>query len=433
MITVRNIILFSLLSQCTTSDFNGHQQVTIAKNNLGMKLVVDGEDFMINGMNWDYYPIGTNYTYNLWDQPDDFIRTALNSEMLLLKNMGVNAVRLHSDVPPNWIDYIYRKFGIYTVLNHTFGRYGLNIEGELVTNTDYADLRTRELLLSEVKDLAEAYKGTAGLLLYLLGNENNYGLFWEGAETEDFPVSDSLSEHRARPLYSLFNEAAIAMKAIDPAHPVAICNGDLQFLDIIAEECRDIDILGTNMYRGVSFYDVLKHEDAFQKVKDDLDIPILFTELGADAFNAIEKTEDQLSQAYYLLANWNEIYTHAAGMGNAGNAIGGFTFQFSDGWWKYKQTKNLEVHDTNASWNNGGYQYDYVQGENNMNEEWFGICAKGETDKKGHYPLYPRAAFYALKEIHTLNPYAEDVNLETVNEHFLRIQLVDALQKATHQ
>jgi hypothetical protein len=33
--------------------------VSVVSNDKGMKLVVDGKDFMINGMNWDYYPIGT--------------------------------------------------------------------------------------------------------------------------------------------------------------------------------------------------------------------------------------------------------------------------------------------------------------------------------------------------------------------------------------
>jgi hypothetical protein len=43
-------------------------------NDKGMKLVVDGKDFMVNGMNWDYYPIGTNFNYSLWKQPDDVIK-----------------------------------------------------------------------------------------------------------------------------------------------------------------------------------------------------------------------------------------------------------------------------------------------------------------------------------------------------------------------
>ena len=34
-----------------------------------------------------------------------------------------------------------------------------------------------------------------------------------------------------------------------------------------------------------------------------------------------------------------------------------------------------------------------------MNEEWFGICAKGDADKNGLYNLYPRVAYYALKRL----------------------------------
>ena len=85
-------------------------------------------------------------------------------------------------------------------------------------------------------------------------------------------------------------------------------------------------------------------------------------------------------QAYFDVENWKDIYQNAAGLGKAGNSIGGFTFQFSDGWWKFGQTKNLDVHDNNASWPNGGYYMDLEPGQNNMNEEWFGICAKGQTD-----------------------------------------------------
>jgi beta-galactosidase/beta-glucuronidase len=268
-----------------------------------------------------------------------------------------------------------------------------------VPNTEYSDPRVRELLLAEVTQMVNEYKDTPGLLLYLLGNENNYGLFWEGAETENIPVQDRKSTKRATAMYKLFNEATVAMKAADKSHPVAICNGDLLFLEIIKTECKDIDILGTNMYRGVSF------GDAFERVKNELNKPILFTEFGADAFNARDNAEDQQSQAYYMVGNWKEIYENAAGLGKAGNSLGGFTFQFSDGWWKFGQTSNLSVHDDNASWSNGGYQYDYDAGENNMNEEWFGICAKGPTSPRGLYSLYPRAAYYALKEVHTLNPY----------------------------
>ena len=425
---MKNNFLRLVLFLLTTTVFAQADQVKVAQNDDGMRLVVNGEDFMINGMNWDYFPIGTNYSYSLWKQSDDVIKAALDAEMGLLKNMGVNAVRMYTGVQPKWIKYIYENYGIYTMLNHSFGRYGLTIDGAWVAVTDYRDPATQELLLSEATKLVEEYKDTPGLLLFLLGNENNYGLFWAGAETEDFPDEEDkkreVGEKRGRPMYKLMNDAAVKMKEIDSSHPVAICNGDMLFIDIIAEECKDVDIYGVNMYRGVTF------TDAFDTVKEKLNKPVMLTEFGADAFNAIENQEDQKSQAFYMVNNWKDIYQNAAGQGKAGNAIGGFTFQFSDGWWKYGQTKNLDVHDNNASWANGGYYIDLAPGENNMNEEWFGICAKGPTNTRGLYDLYPRAAYYALKEVHQLNPYEEGVNAEFVENHFNNVNLMDAVLRA---
>lgn len=420
---MRKIIL-SLIFCYSFTIYAQTEKVVIENNDSGMKLKVDGKDFMVNGMNWDYFPIGTNYSYSLWNQSDEFIRQALDDEMGLLQNMGVNSIRVYTGIPKKWIEYIYENYGIYTMLNHSFGRYGLTIDGVWKPNTEYSDAKTSELLLKEVKQLATEYKDTKGLLLFLLGNENNYGLFWDGAETEDIPVQDRKSTVRARAMYKLFNEATRAMKAIDSNHPIAICNGDLLFLDIIAEECKDVDIFGTNVYRGVSFGDL------FERVKKEYGKPVLFTEFGADAFNVLSNQEDQNAQAFYLKGNWKEIYENAAGLGKTGNSIGGYTFQFSDGWWKYGQTKNLDVHDSNASWSNGGYQKDFVEGQNNMNEEWFGICAKGPTNEKGHYQLYPRAAYYVLKDIHKLNPFREGVNKQVVNTHFTEANLMDAALRA---
>ena len=418
-------IFFSLLFWCYSFTIYAQAVVTIDKDKSGLKLKVNGKDFMVNGMNWDYYPIGTNYTYSLWKQPENIIQQALDEEMTLLKNMGVNAIRVYTGIPKKWIEYIYANYGIYTMLNHTFGRYGLSLSGTWVANTEYADATTRIELLNEVKQLASDYKDTKGLLLFLLGNENNYGLVWEGAETENIPVKEKKStvRKRARALYKLFNEAAIAMKTIDNSHPIALCNGDLQYLDLIIKECPDVDIFGTNIYRGKSFGDV------FEKVKKKYCKPVLFTEFGSDALNALTNLEDQNAQAAILKENWKEIYENAAGVGKSGNCIGGFTFQFSDGWWKAGQTKNLDIHDSTASWVNGGYGFDFVKGKNNMNEEWFGICAKGPTDAKGLYRLQPRSAYYILQKVHQMNPYSNAKSLNEIKYHFDKIQIIDASQK----
>lgn len=400
------------------------QSIQVANSHNGVKLEVNGKPFMINGMNWDYYPVGTNYSYSLWNQPDDVIRAALDSEMSLLKYMGVNAIRQYSGVPPKWVQYIYEKYGIYTMINHSFGRYGLTINGTWKPNTDYSDPEVHKLLMKEIDEFIHTYKGTPGVLMYLLGNENNYGLFWEGAETENIPVEERKSTIQAKFMYQLFNEAAVKIKYMDSSCPVAICNGDLLFLDIIAKECQDVDILGINCYRGKSFGDL------FSRVKAEYGKPVLFTEFGSDAFNAITKCEAQKEQADILLGNWQEIYLNAAGVGNSNNCIGGFTFQFSDGWWKYGQTSNLDKHDSNASWSNGGYLFDYIPGENNMNEEWFGICAKGTADSRGLYELYPRAAYYALKEVHKINPYAQSATAASIIQQFQGINTMGAVLSA---
>jgi len=421
---MKKIIFLLALFGCSISFFAQGDNVQIDKNSVGLKLKVNGQDLIINGMNWDYFPIGTNFNYSLWKQPDNIIQKALDDEMALLKNMGVNTIRVYSGIPKKWIEYIYTNYGIYTMLNHTFGRYGLTLNGTWVVNTEYSDASTQNLLLQETKQMAIDYKDTKGLLLFLLGNENNYGLFWDGAETENIPMEDRKSTARARHLYKLFNEATLAMKAIDNSHPIAICNGDLLFLDLIAKECTEVDILGINAYRGISFGNV------FERVKNEYGKPVLFTEFGSDAFNAVSNEEDQNAQASILKGNWKEIYENAAGVGKSGNCIGGFTFQFSDGWWKYGQTKNLEVHDSNASWANGGYSFDFLKGENNMNEEWFGICAKGPTNGNGTYQLYPRSAYYVLKDVHQLNPFTNGKSLNEIQNHFDKIQILDATLRA---
>ncbi len=175
-------------------------------------------------------------------------------------------------------------------------------------------------------------------------------------------------------------------------------------------------MFGANVYRGISF------RDLFEEVNDKLGVPVMFTEFGADAWNAKEMREDQITQARYLLGQWEEIYANSSGKGLVGNSIGGLTFQWSDGWWKFRQEEFLDVHDTNASWANDAYPEDYVEGSNNMNEEWWGVTAKGPTDARGLYNLYPRAAFYALQSAYTLDPYGPGVDRAAIYAHFDAIQ-----------
>jgi hypothetical protein len=399
------------------------ETVRVVHDDSGWRLQVDGRAFFVRGMNWDYIPIGQNYAYDLFQQPEDVIIAALDREMTLLAGLGVNAIRVYSGIPPRWVRYIHDRYGIYCIINHTVGRYGYSLDGVWRASVDYSAPRMRAALAADVASMVNTYKDCAGVLMYLLGNENNYGLSWSSFEIEALPKGER-DAARAKHLYSLFGEIARATKAADPGVPVAIANGDVQYIDLIATECKGLDIFGTNVYRGIS------SRDLFQVVRDKLGLPMMYTEFGSDAFNARELREDQATQARYLIGQWREIYEKSAGHGQEGNAIGGCVFQWSDGWWKHMQEERLDVHDTNASWPNGGYTEDYVQGENNMNEEWWGICAKSPPDSRGLYDLFPRAAYFALRRVFALDPYAATTTNDVIRAHFATITPSGAVLEA---
>jgi hypothetical protein len=103
----------------TTVVFVQTSKVAVVNDEKGAKLVVDGESFMINGINWDYIPIGTN-TVNaeFWKKSDDVIKAGLDTEMseiLLLflqpfqmqmsgrkLNLRSSTYRLHQHRTVNW-------------------------------------------------------------------------------------------------------------------------------------------------------------------------------------------------------------------------------------------------------------------------------------------------------------------------------------------
>jgi hypothetical protein len=101
--------------------------------------------------------------------------------------MGVNVIRQYTGIPAKWIEYIYENYGIYTMLNHTFGRYGLTINGVWVLNTEYSNPSTQQLLIAEAKAMVE-YKNTQGYCCFI--GKKITMVFWDGAETENIPLED---------------------------------------------------------------------------------------------------------------------------------------------------------------------------------------------------------------------------------------------------
>ena len=93
--------------------FNLYSQtdkVSVVEDENGMRLEVNGKPFMINGMNWDYVPIGTNVVNaNFYKKSEDIIKAGLDAEMALLQNMNVNVIRQYTGVPAKWVKYIYER------------------------------------------------------------------------------------------------------------------------------------------------------------------------------------------------------------------------------------------------------------------------------------------------------------------------------------
>ena len=97
--------------------FSQSGKVAVVHDEEGKKLTVDGKPFMVNGVNWDYVPIGNGILdKGIWNQGDELIKAALDAEMSLLKNMGGNAIRTYG-IQPKWVRYIYEEYGIYTMIN----------------------------------------------------------------------------------------------------------------------------------------------------------------------------------------------------------------------------------------------------------------------------------------------------------------------------
>ena len=388
----------------------------------GWILRVDGEPVPINGVVWSTTPIGENYNYSLWDQDERFIRRVVDTDARLMKEMGVTAVRLFSDIPPKWVTYLYRRYGIYTIVNNLMARYGYSVDGRWYPNTPYELPRLRELVMEDVRQTIETYKDVPGVLLFMYGNENNYGLQWKSNQIEDLPVGERV-QARARYLYSLFGEAIDLTKEMSDI-PAGFINGDTQYLNIIAEEVPNLDILGLNIYRGERSQPIL-----FESIARVLDKPIIYTEFGADAWNAALQEEDGYNQARFLKSQWREIYEQAYGKGRSQNIIGGVVFQWMDEWWKYRLEFELFTHNTEGTWRHPAY-YDGegIGSDNNMNEEWWGIIAQSTEKKDGVHRRIPRPAYYTVAEVWKESLY--DISNARIGAHFDSIRVEEQVARA---
>jgi len=385
----------SLVSLTLLTGAASRPRVYIRKlRNSQYQLLVNQRPYIVKGVCYNPIPIGQNYEYDWWSDPNKPWIT----DGKLMKEMGINTIRIYQaganiESVKNVIRDLYRLYGIRTILGHwlCFWEYPCPF---------YGDKDFQERVKKEVLEMVSAYKDEEGLLLWILGNENNYSFSgrvnpWSNEEIDKEPDPQKQMYLRAKIYYSFINELIKEIKKIDPSHPVALGNGELAGLEIAKEYCPEADLVACIIYRGKTFGNI------FNNLRNTFDRPILLSEFGADTYDAYLKKEDQNMQAFFLEAQWRQIYENMAGnKKGAGNCLGGTSFEWTDEWWKHNEydPEGWKQHDTESNWSNSSYYLDNKNDTKNMNEEWFGIVALSEELENGINKRIPRKAYYVLRE-----------------------------------
>ena len=389
--------IFTIISILVTFDFVLEAKTLEIKTNQegGYTFYVDGKAFLIKGVGYNPTPIGKGYDHDFFS--DECKPWLIDGK--LMQEAGINAVRIYSagkdlEKVKEFISYMHKEYGIYTIVSDWLGLWDY-------PRANYADDEFRKKTEARILKVVRALKDQEGLLMWFLGNENNYTFsgkigFWTSEEIEKI---DSLREKqlkKAEIYYSFVNDLAKKIKKIDPLHPVALGNGETSFLDVASDICNDVDLLAIIIYRGKKFGNL------FNNIKDTFDKPVILSEFGCDSYDAYKQIEDQDVQAEFILSQWEDIYQNTTLSRNrTGNTLGGCLFEWSDEWWKHNEGYfgDWQIHNTEAGWTEGSYYFDIKAANNlNMNEEWFGLISLSPENGNCLDKRIPKKAFYVLKD-----------------------------------
>lgn len=385
----------------------------IEYNNGHFRLTVDDKPYVIRGITYSANKIGlypglegfnnnSDWTHDDYDNNgkadgpfDAWIDANRNEkqdknekrvgDFAILREMGVNTLRIYhtTGISKDLLKEGYEKFGFMYLIGNFAGMYAIDSGATWEEGTDYRNETHKKNMLDSVRKMVEDYKDEPYVLLWVLGNENNYG---------SIGVTETSSKVDTHPeaYYKFVNECAKLIKSLDPQkRPVAISNGDIGFIDHVAKYCPDIDIFGANAYRGAQGFGRIWEDIAAITGK-----AALITEYGCPAYaQGWSAARAEQGQADYHQGNWENIENNMCGIANgAGNALGGIIFEWTDEWWKGGGESNPFTHDTNKQFggaflDGGGY------------EEWFGICGIGEDGQDSTFKRYLRKSYFMYRDM----------------------------------
>ncbi len=382
----------------------GHGRVVLKQyENNHWRMFVDGKAFIIKGMTYSPTKVGqgpqkgtlvswmkqdTNNNgildgpYEAWvdknrNNIQDHGELAVG-DFQLMKDMGVNTLReYYQPFKPDKevLRKMYKEYKFMVIMGNFLGKYAHGSGANWFEGADYKNPVHQENMMKSVKEMVLDLKDEPYILMWVLGNENNYG---SANNADKDPVA----------YFQFVNNVARMIHEIDPDHPVALCNGDTLFLDIFAKNAPEVDIFAGNVYRGDYGFGSF-----WEQVAGSADRPAFITEYGAPAYSRdLTLEEVEIEQANYHRGNWLDIKANMAGESDgAGNALGGVVFEWLDEWWKNYEPFYHDKKSEAIGPFTGGYYF----------EEWFGLNGQG-NGKHSPFLRQPRKAYDLYKEMWNL-------------------------------
>lgn len=261
--------------------------------------------------------------------------------------------------------------------------------------------------------IVQRYQDHPAILMWSLGNEWNFNLFFGYRDPEGHPDPDAAIE--------AVELAAQEIRKRDANHPVTSSLGDRfstaptcapgvdpccvlpdPHTDIptIVERIPDVDVWGINVYRGGSFGTLV------DEWRETTAKPFYLSEFGTDSFATqtyevnevnecgpvqnIEGEEDQRVQATFLLGLWQELRPQLSALNPAGPVVGGFVHSWNDMLWKVgnfhvQLGQPREWYDGNTSYdgyNTEGFLLPGSHPDSIGNEEYFGVVNADRLPKQ---------------------------------------------------
>ncbi|MFH0917734.1 MAG: glycoside hydrolase family 2 TIM barrel-domain containing protein, partial [Candidatus Omnitrophota bacterium] len=284
----------------------GHGKVRLVQyKNDDWQLLVDARPYIIKGITYAPTKVGQSPddgTLGNWmeedfnkngliDGPfDSFVDQNKNNiqdsdepaigDFKLMQDMGVNTIRLYHHplkVNKELMRQMYNTYGIRVIMGDFLGKYAIGSGAAWNPGTDYNNEEHKKNMIASVTKMVNEFKDEPYILFWLLGNENVYGYACNANEQPEA-------------YFKFANEVAKIIKSLDSQHPVAICSGDILFLDKFGKNSPDIDIFGTNAYRGDYGFGSF-----WRQVKEQAGKPAFITEFGCPSY-AEGKSVDQAEE-----------------------------------------------------------------------------------------------------------------------------------------